>query len=229
VEQSELQKLVSQNREMEKKLTKKNDQFLFDLNKILDESEIDGEKKVVALNHMLTELVEGQKKGHTAKQLYGTPTEAADNIINAPEPLPEMTFGKIMLDNSLLMFTFLSALAGLMPLLSNSKAASQGLTSLVLGAVSGAFSFYLIYKYVFIYDTPGADQTNRPGALKSGGLMALCFIPWVLIFSLSAMLPPAINPMFDPVLTLVLGALAFGLRYVLKKKIGLQGTILRSY
>jgi uncharacterized membrane-anchored protein len=210
----ELQQKVAQNRELMPQLTKKNDQFIFDLNKALEGSDISEEKKVLAMNDMLTKLIEGQKTGVTAKQLYGTPTDAIETIVNTPEPMPEMSFGKIMLDNFLMLFTFLTVITSLLALFSKTGTGStQGIVSLILGGISGAFSFYLIYRYIYVYDEPGADRSKRPGAFKTGGIMAVSF------------LPSAINPVLDPVLTLALGAASFGLRYWLKKKYKLQGTM----
>jgi uncharacterized membrane-anchored protein len=222
----ELQQKVAQNRELMPQLTKKNDQFIFDLNKALEGSDISEEKKVLAMNDMLTKLIEGQKTGVTAKQLYGTPTDAIETIVNTPEPMPEMSFGKIMLDNFLMLFTFLTVITSLLALFSKTGTGStQGIVSLILGGISGAFSFYLIYRYIYVYDEPGADRSKRPGAFKTGGIMAVSFLPWFLIMGISAFLPPAINPVLDPVLTLALGAASFGLRYWLKKKYKLQGTM----
>lgn len=221
----ELQQKVAQNRELMTQLTKKNDQFIFDINKALSTSDIAEEKKVVALNDLLTQLVEGQKTGVTAKQLFGTPTEAAESILNAPEPLREMTFGTIMLDNFLMLFTFLAVLTSLFTMMSKTGASSQGILSLVLGGLSGALSFYLIYRYIYIYDEPGADQSKRPGVLKTGLIMAVSFLPWFLIFGVSVFLPPSINPVLDPMITIALGAGTFGLRYWLKKKYNFQGTM----
>lgn len=221
----ELQQKVAQNRELMPQLTKKNDQFIFDINKHLATSKLSEEQKVIAINDILNTLIAGQKTGATAKQLYGTPTEAIESILNAPEPLPEMSFGKIMIDNFLMLFTFLAAIVSLLSLFSTQTDNTQGLLSLVLGGLSGAFSFYLIYRYIYIYDTPGTDQSKRPGVLKTGGIMALSFIPWFLVFGLSNLLPRVINPVVDPVITLILAAGAFGLRYWLKKKYNIQGTM----
>lgn len=221
----DVQQKVAENRELEKQLTKKNDQFIFDLTKILDGEKIDETTKALALNEMLRHLVEGQKTGATAKQLYGTPTLAMEQIVNKPKPAPKVTFGKMWLDNTLLLFTFLSIMTGLLTLLSNNSQPTQGILSIVIGAMSGGLSFYLIYKYVYIYDMPGADHKNRPGAIKTGGIMALCFIPWLLVFSLSALIPTSINPPLDPTIVIILGVAAFGLRYLLKKKYNLQGSL----
>ena len=222
----ELQQKVAQNRELMPQLTKKNDQFIFDLNKALEGSDISEEKKVLAMNDMLTQLIEGQKTGVTAKQLYGTPTEAIEAIVNRPEPMPEMSFGKIMLDNFLMLFTFLTVITSLLALFSKAgTGTTQGITSLVLGGISGAFSFYLIYRYIYVFDEPGADQTKRPGAFKTGGIMAVSFLPWFLIMGVSAFLPASLNPVLDPMVTLAFGGIAFGLRYWLKQKYQLQGTM----
>ncbi|RHH68425.1 DUF1129 domain-containing protein [Vagococcus sp. AM17-17] len=223
----ELQQKVAENRELEKQLTKKNDQFIFDLKKILDEEgvEVDERQKIETFNTMLKELVEGQKTGLTAKHLYGTPTEAVVFITTKPAAPLKTNFGSMWLDNSLLLFTFLSVMTGILTMVSKSPQPTQGILSITIGAMSGGLSFYLIYRYIYIYDMPGADRSKRPGVWKTGGIMALCFIPWLMIFSLSAFIPHAINPSLDPVLTLILGVVAFGIRYLLKKKYNIQGSM----
>lgn len=40
---------------------------------------------------------------------------------------------------------------------------------------------------------------------------------WIAVFAGSAMLPPVINPILDPMIALVIGALAFVARYFFKK------------
>ncbi|MGO3732147.1 MAG: DUF1129 domain-containing protein [Vagococcus sp.] len=222
---TELQEKVAANRELEKQLTKKNDQFIFDMKKLLSDADFDEEKKVVALNDMLIALVNGQKTGATAKQLYGTPTEAAQLIVEAKEPLPEMTFGKMWLDNTLMLFVFLAVMTGTFSMISKNAQATQGVLSILIGAMSGGLSFYMIYKYIYVYDLPGADQSKRPGVLKSGLIMALCFIPWLLVFSFAALIPSAYNPSLDPTMTIALGVAAYGVRYLLKKQFGIQGNL----
>ncbi|MBP2966685.1 DUF1129 family protein, partial [Acinetobacter baumannii] len=123
-------------------------------------------------------------------------------------------------------FTFLAVITSLLALFSkNETGSTQGIVSLVLGGISGGFSFYLIYKYIYIYDQPDVDQSKRPGPFKTGGIMAISFLPWFLVMGISAFLPPVINPVLDPIITLALGGAAFGLRYWLKQKYQLQGTL----
>ncbi|WP_326717146.1 DUF1129 domain-containing protein [Vagococcus jeotgali] len=224
----DLQQKVAENRELEKKLTKKNDQFIFDLKKIISENyNITESKKAEVFNEILTTLVDGQKSGTTAKQLYGTPTEAAEAVINKPKAVSKQTFWKIWLDNSLLLLGLLSLMTGIVSMFArNSQGAqTQGIVSLLIGAIAGGFSFYLIYRYIYIYDTPGYDQTNRPGMLKTGAIMALCFIPWILIFSLSAFIKPEYNPSLPPMWVITIGVLALGARYLVKKQLGIKGNL----
>ena len=222
----ELQQKVAENRELEKQLTKKNDQFMFDLKKLLDEGiEVDEHQKIVAFNEMLKALVDGQKTGVTAKQLYGTPTEAVVFVTTKPATPPKTNFGSMWLDNSLMLFAVLALITGAMTMISKNPQPTQGIISILIGAISGGLSFYLIYRYVYIYDLPGADRSKKPGTLKTGAIMALCFIPWLMIFSFSAYIPKNINPSLDPVITIILGAVAFGVRYLLKKKYNIQGSL----
>ncbi|MGC2993864.1 DUF1129 family protein, partial [Enterococcus faecalis] len=49
---------------------------------------------------------------------------------------------------------------------------------------------------------------------------------WNAVFAGSAMLPPVINPFLDPMIALVIGALAFVARNFFKKKYNIQGSFM---
>lgn len=230
MEELELRETVAKNRELENQLTKRNEQYIFDLKKSLAAANLSEELQAIALNDILPALVEGQKTGKTARQLFGTIGERTELILTAPAPDKENTKYEMWLDNSLLIFVFLAALmAGVMPLLTKSANVSQqqGLLSIIVGAISGGYAFYLIYKYIYKYDRPGADQTGRPGGVKSIFLMVGIMLVWMFIFMLSAFIPEVINPVFDPMINIILGVAAFGLRYFLKKKYNIRGSILQ--
>ncbi len=127
----ELQQKVSENRELEKQLTKKNNQFMFDLNKLLDDGVvIDERQKIEVFNTMLKALVEGQKTGVTAKQLYGTPTEAVVFVTTKPATPTKTNFASMWLDNSLLLFTFLAVMTGVLTMISKTPQPTQGILSI---------------------------------------------------------------------------------------------------
>lgn len=69
MEAEKLREYVAQNREWEKQLTKRNQQYIFDLNKALDAANLPEEEKVQVLHEMLPVLVKEQKDGRTRGNL----------------------------------------------------------------------------------------------------------------------------------------------------------------
>ena len=73
-----------------------------------------------------------------------------------------------------------------------------------------------MHKYVYRFDRQGGDKSKRPGWLKRppfylvGCSCGLQFLP-------VQRCPPVINPILDPMIALVIGALAFVARYFFKK------------
>ncbi len=93
---------VAENRALEQELTKKNQQYIFDLKKSLAAANLSEEEKAVALHDMLPLLVQEQKAGRTARQLFGTVSERTEAILNKPEEVKETKPVFMWLDNALL-------------------------------------------------------------------------------------------------------------------------------
>ena len=220
LEEIELREKVAENRELETQLTKRNEQYIFDLKKSLRAANLSEDLQAIALNNILPELVEGQKTGKTARQLFGTITERTELILAAPEPSKASTKYQMWLDNSLMMFAFLSMLAGVLPMISKQNASTQqqGILTILIAAITGGYAFYLIYQFVYRYDRPGADQTGRPGTFKGLAIMVGIMLVWILIYVGTVVIPPSINITLEPVISVALAAVAFGVRYFLKNK-----------
>lgn len=62
MEQEVLQQMVAENREWETQLTKRNEQYLFDLKKALQAANLSEEDQVVVFHDILSELIPAQKK-----------------------------------------------------------------------------------------------------------------------------------------------------------------------
>lgn len=213
---------MAKNRELEAQLTKKNQQYIFDLKKALELTGLPEEKKVLALNEMLPVLVEGQKTGQTARQLFGTVTERTDAIINEPEPARELTFKGMWLDNFSLLLGLLITITGVMPLLNNTKVlpGQGGLLTLLVGAASGAVAFYLVYKFTNV-----TGETKKTATIKSMLIMAGIILSWMLIFSTATILiPNSINPVMDPVMYIIVGAAILLARYLVRKKLNIKSS-----
>lgn len=227
LEEQEIRALVAKNRTLETQLTKRNEQYVYDLRKALSLANLSESLQAQALANILPELVEGQKSGKTARQLFGTVTERARLILETPEPVKESGIFQMWLDNSLLLFIFLTLMAGVLPLFSKSVASGQqqGILTILVGAISGGYAFYLIYKYVYKFDRPGADQKGRPGGFKSILIMMGIMLIWMFVFMAAALIPPTINVALAPAVNVALAVLAFAIRYYLKKKYNIRGSM----
>ena len=227
MESEALREIVSENRELEQKLTKRNEQYIFDLKKSLVAANLSEEAQTMALHEMLPHLVEGQKSGNTARQLFGTVSERAEAILNKPEELPESTPALMWLDNTLLLFGVMALMFSIMMMGSKGKTQPLGLVTLILASMSGGYVFYLMYKYVYQYDRPGMDKSKRPGWVKTGLILVGSMLLWLMVFAGSAMLPVVINPILDPVIVIMIGGLALIVRHFLKKKYNMRSSLAR--
>ena len=66
-------------------LTNKNEDYMYKLDKALDEMHYDPAKKDEVIGTMMAELQEKQKQGITAVKLYGPVSQKADEIVNGPK------------------------------------------------------------------------------------------------------------------------------------------------
>ena len=225
MEQEVLQNMVAENRVLETKLTKRNEQYIFDLKKYLTAANASEEQKVVALHEVLPQLIDGQKKGQTARQLFGPVSEKATELLNKPIQQKQAKVWEMWIDNSLLIFMLLAIISGISPLITN-QPVPYGISALILSALSGGYVFYMMYKYIHQYDRPGADRSKKPGFWKSIGIMILIFLAWFAVIMITSFIPTSINPHLDPLINIILGLLAFALRSWLRKKYDIQGSLL---
>lgn len=219
-----LREFVGENSAWEEKLTKRNQQYIFDLKKSMTAANFSEEEKTVALHDVLPALVEGQKKGITARQIFGTVSDCMDSIINKPVPKKESTAVMMWLDNFLLFLGLFGIMVALMTYFSKEKAIPYGILTLVIGSAVGGWILYLMYKYVYQYDRPGADKSKKPKMWKSMTVMVLSTLLWIVLFTASASLPSSINPVLDPVILALIGGAALAIRHYLKKKYGIIGS-----
>lgn len=220
-----LRQYVSENRELEPQLTKRNQQYIFDLKKSLQAANLSEEEMVIAMHDILPTLVEEQKTGKTARQLFGTVSERTEAIINKPQPLPETKPVLMWLDNSLFILGVFGLMVGVMGLFTNGKAQMYGLFSLIIGAAIGGFVFYLFYKFFYQYEQPGADKSKRPKMWKALLMMIPIFFLWMLVWGASSLpIFDILNPVMPPIVTMIIGAVALGLRWFLKKQFNIQGS-----
>ena len=227
MEPEKLQEIVAENRELEKNLTKRNEQYIFDLKKSMKAANLSEQEQTLALHDILPVMVEEQKSGKTARQLFGTVSERTESILNKPVEKKESTPLLMWLDNAMLLMGALALMMSIASLLFKGRMQQMGLLALVIGSMVGGYALYLMYKYVYQYDRPGADKSKRPGFIKSGSIMVGAMFLWIITFSAAALLPQTINPVLDPVVMIVIGGAVLAARYFLKKKYNMQSSLAR--
>lgn len=219
-----LRQYVAENRSLAEKLTKRNEQYIFDLNKALTAANLSEEDIVVALHDILPALVEGQKTGQTARQQFGTVSEQVQAILSKPKEVKKNPAWMMWLDNTLLFFAMLAILTGGVSLFTKESSMASGILSLLATSATGGLIFYFLYQWIYQYERPGADQSKRPKMWKSMLILVGAMIVWILVYTGSMFLPAAINPVLNPAIVVAAGLVVLAFRFWFKKTFNIQGS-----
>lgn len=220
----ELRQQVAENRDWSEKLTKRNEQYIFDLKKAYKASNMSDEDIEVALHNILPQLVEGQKTGKTARQLFGTVSDALELNLEQKKAAAGTVPWMMWLDNTFLFFAMLSILTGVMSIFSKTNTMANGIVSLILTSMAGGIIFYFLYIWIYQYEKPGADKSKKPKMWKSLLMLAGAMVVWIIVYSGSMFLPQILNPVLPGPVTVVLGGLVLAFRFWFKKKNNIQGS-----
>lgn len=211
-------------------LTRKNEDFMYQLNKQLDAQGASADAKPALLEQTMAALKEGQKKGQTAKALFGTPTKHADELLHPKKPVAEQQRSSTILmsvDNGLMFFAIFTFMFGLMGLMQPSSLrlaqnGSAGIVAILLVAIAGGAAFGYVNKVLLPTVDENGKKHRRPLwvriALVIGALVA-----WMLVYMLVAFLPNAINPVLNAWAYLVLGVVAFFLDLYFRQRYHITG------
>ncbi|RCW16568.1 hypothetical protein CAC02_07910 [Streptococcus gallolyticus] len=209
-------------------LTKKNQEFIhIATNQLIQDGKSDADIKAI-LEEALPTIVENQKKGVTARALFGAPTVwAASFTEKASDKKTEQTAKNdnpwlMWLDTSFLFIGVVALLNAVLGLF-NSAAASSGLLSLLALGFGGGAAMYTTYH--FVYRHYGKPKSERPGWAKTILVLVLAMLGWVLLYGATAFLPAVINPQLPAILMLIIGAATLLGRYFLQKKYNIQSAM----
>lgn len=204
-------------------LTKRNEDYMFRLNRALEEKSIPAEKRKQVVDEMTAELRDKQRQGITANKLYGTVSERVEAIIAGPEKkAKEPSYWSLALDNGLIMFMMFCIMYAALGTFSKKQAEVNGgiLTLIVTSVIAGLGMAYF-------YKVAGnrRDRKKRIPLWKTLLLSAALVVIWITAYTLVMAVPGVLNRTFEPIVYAVLAVIAFGARYILKKKYGLIGSI----
>lgn len=220
-----LKHLTAQNKALKEQLTNKNEQYIFQLERSLKASNLSSEAIEEKLAEMLPVLVEQQKKGMTARQIYGTVTECVDSIIAGPakDPNAKSPDWQIAVDGGLMVGGFFALIAGITLLLNPERTEAMGLVTLLLNFLVGGLALLALSKV-----TP---DINQPKGKRGYGryilVSTLVMFAWlVIVLGSQIFVPVSLNVVFPAVVYLFIGSGALLGKWYLKKTLGITGGIL---
>lgn len=221
-----LEQTKNENSVLWSELTKRNEQYMIGLDRALTQANYDEESKHTLYNKMMKELVTNQKSGTTARQLYGTVSECAENVLQRQEATVSSERSPdwlIALDGGLLLGAIFALISGTSLLTAGENTQpGMGIISLILNFIAGGLSMLIVSKYQPDVNAP----KGKKGYFKYIGVLILSMVFWMLAMTATMVLvPPAINISLPATAYLIIGALSFALRVYLKKKFSITGGV----
>lgn len=200
-------------------LTKRNEDYLFHLDKALTEKNYDPEQKEQVLTEMYQELKEKQKQGVVATKLYGTVTEKAELIVNGPKkseaPTELPKFWILALDNGLIMFIMFCIMYTLLGVFSPKQADVSGgwITLLATSTIAGV-GLAFFYRSML----SARKEKGKKRWIKTILITLELILIWIVAFGVIAFIPVSIYRTMEPIVYAILAGLGYLVRRYLKKK-----------
>ena len=200
-------------------LTKRNEDYLFHLDKALTEKNYDPEQKEQVLTEMYQELKEKQKQGVVATKLYGTVTEKAELIVNGPKkseaPTELPKFWILALYNCFIMFIMFCIMYTLLGVFSPKQADVSGgwITLLATSTIAGV-GLAFFYRSML----SARKEKGKKRWIKTILITLELILIWVVAFGVIAFIPVSINRTMEPIVYAILAGLGYLVRRYLKKK-----------
>ncbi|MFD1454905.1 DUF1129 domain-containing protein [Levilactobacillus lanxiensis] len=205
-------------------LTKRNADYMFRFNKALDKTKLSPEKKASAVQDMVNELVEGQKSGKTAKNIYGDVDARVKAVVDGPVTATAVIGGPNywpnMIYNALTFFMIFNLMFGIMYLFSPKLMTSSqpvGITAITVSAVVAGFILPIMPR---LFDPKIKHKYN--GWIRALFVL-LGFIVWMVLFYAAQLLPGVINPVLMPWPSIILGVVSIALMYWLRRTYKIRG------
>lgn len=180
-------------------------------------------EKIEAVTNEVTEkLLEAQRTGTTAAQLYGTPTQAVAQFLDPKQTarkLHEYKFWELALDTSMAILMLFAGVFGLSLFFSKQASQGAGIVSLLLIAFLGGS----LYTAVVLKLTPNPKVSTATSRSRRWLYLGLAMVAWVLGFIVLGLLPPIINPTLPPVAYIIVAIAAYGVFRWNRQQAGLKG------
>ena len=207
-------------KELRKKLSNKNQDYVFRLEKFLTEDQnytMDQVKP--AIDQILPEIIVAQRKGIPASSLYQkAPKEKAIEIANPQKEAPKNKFWMHAVDNGLLYFVIFAGFFGVVQLFNINSKQQNGVQQMgILTVASVTILFGILMAYY--NDLVTREKSKRPPMWKVV-LIGIFLVGIVMVWITFTSMPflRVINPVLNPWVYIVLAVIAFFVRRWFRQK-----------
>ena len=206
------------------RLSNKNKDYLYRLRKALLAGGMSESKAEAEISKRLPEILEAQVKGQPANVLYGaSPKVLADRILH-PEVKPQkVPVWIITVDGGLIYTAILTLMFGLIQAFSGdnkSTASGSGILTLLIMGIGMGWFFSKYESWIQPSSKNGKTSWGKVIGAGVGSIVALILVVFVL--SLPAL--QVINPVLPGWADLIVAAAAYGLRWLLRRHYGIEGS-----
>lgn len=204
--------------DLRKKLSNKNAEYVFKLNKRLMDDGFSQDDAKAAIDKLLPEIVENQIKGIPANQLYGPVTQRAQDIAHPVKKAKKTPFWASWIDTSLLFFALFGVLYGVVAMTSKkSDPNSQTgiITLIVLSAMWGAL-------LTWFNNRMKLPKSERPGWGITIGYLAVGLVFMFVFLAAMTVVPVSINPALNSIGYFIAAIVAYGIRFVFRRTMGIN-------
>lgn len=193
---------------------------MFKFNQALGGVKLKDEQKSELVDQMVKDLLEGQKSGKTARNMWGTVDQKIDNVVNPPKKAanPVRDYWPNAAYNTLLFFTIFNLLYGITFLFSkNAAATTMGITGIILSSIIAGLGIPLMTMLI----APGVKHKySLPIRIL---FIAGFFVVWMAVFFIAGLIPRVINPILNPYVYIALGVLSIGGSVWFKRRYNITG------
>ncbi|EAC9521276.1 DUF1129 family protein [Listeria monocytogenes] len=212
---TETETIKPQLAELKANLTKRNLQYVMEVEKHLRETHYSAEQQEIIVYEMSEKILAEQKKGIIARKLFNlTPTEYVVSL-DVKAATVEQNTDKwwLVLDGGLLVLGAMMLISGISAYFQK-NAQTLGIIVLLITAVVGGFAMLILRKYA-----SNMRAGQKGGTIKYLLVAVGVIAVWMFVMTIvQVTIPPNINVALSPIVNTVGGAIIIALRFYVKKK-----------
>lgn len=209
--------------ELRKKLSNKNQDYVFRLEKELQrQGSMSREEAVAMTDGLLSEIIIAQRHGQPANGLYmAAPQIKAEQMLHPDKKPVKTPFWQLAIDGALLYLAIFVGLFGIIALFETKQPQNSQMGILTLASVGIVMGIFMVKYNDWVMPKNDKKLSWSRLILNGLALAAVLFI-WIWLLSLPGV--SAINPVLPGGVDIAIAVVAYGIRYLFRKYYHITGS-----